>query len=705
MSRTEADAEIVVAESALASDAPKTQGFLMSTRSILRRRPALVAVFALAHALFVTNFGLAAEPDRHAELPLSRSVGQRMSDFKLNDVVTGRAVSLYGFMGKKAVVVVFLGNDCPVGSLYLPRLIELNKEYRPKGVVVLGVNSNAHETAADVARLVKETGIDFPVLKDVGNKVSDAALAERTCETLVLDGFGRVRYRGAIDDQYIQGKSKAAPSHSYVRDALDALIADKPVAVISSKVAGCLIDRVDPQPIETARGPRIRPAPPEVIAAFASKPKDPKLETAKVTYSADIATIIQNKCQGCHRPGQVGPFSLDSYDDVRKHAAMIREVVDDRRMPPWHADPRFGHFTNDRSLSAKEHSALLAWIDQGAQLGDPTALPKPREFADTWSIGKPDLVIEMPETYVVPAQGVVEYTYFRVPTNFKEDRWVQAAEAIPGDRSVVHHIIVYVADPAKRRPGGRPRPDHFCGYAPGDVPTVLPEGTAKRIPAGAEVLFQVHYTPNGRVRSDRSKLGLIFAKAKVTREAFTIGIANPDLLIPPRESHVAVDSSLVVPSEVRLLSLLPHMHLRGKDFQYSVTRPGESPRILLSVPAYDFGWQTVYSLAEPLTLPKGTRIDCVAHYDNSESNPFNPDPKQLVRWGEQTFEEMMIGYIDVDTPIGSPRINGTDFTPRSQRATITAIQALRRAMTTGKPDSTASTKSTATASAKPSTKP
>jgi thiol-disulfide isomerase/thioredoxin len=657
----------------------------MVYRSVLGQPKALIAIVSLALVPCMMATAVGADADRKGsaakiELPVNRSVGQRLSDFKLNDVVTGRSVSLYGFMGKKAVVVVFLGNECPVGNLYVPRLIELNKAYRGKGVIFLGVNSNAGETAAEVAEYVRQNGIDFPVLKDVGNKVSDAALAERTCETLVLDGFGRIRYRGAIDDQYLQGKSKATAQHNYVREALDALVADKPVTVASSKVAGCLIDRIEPKLADTNRGPRIRSAPPEMVAAFAAKRAEPTARPQAFTYASHAATIIQNKCQNCHRPGQVGPFSLESYDDVCKHAAMIREVVDDRRMPPWHADPRYGHFANDRSLSAPEHATLLAWIDQGTPLGDPKMLPKAPEYAETWSIGKPDLVIEMPEAYVVPAQGVVEYTYFRVPTHFTEERWVQAAEAVPGDRSVVHHIIVYVVDPAKTRAGGRGRPEHFCGYAPGDVPTVLPEGTAKRIPAGAVLMFQVHYTPNGRVRSDRSKLGLIFAKTKPTREAFTIGIANPDLLIPPREGNVAVNSSLVVSSDVRLVSLLPHMHLRGKDFQYTVTRPGETARVLLSVPAYDFGWQTVYSLAEPLPLPKGTRIDCVAHFDNSESNVFNPNPNQLVRWGEQTFEEMMIGYIDVDAPIGSPPIDGTDFTPSTQKATIGAIQALRRVM-------------------------
>ena len=225
---------------------------------------------------------------------------------------------------------------------------------------------------------------------------------------------------------------------------------------------------------------------------------------------------------------------------------------------------------------------VLRWVIPGN-------CPPPRTFSEGWTIGKPDVVFELPETYYVPAQGVVSYVYFRVPTNFKEDMWVQAAEAVPGDRSVVHHIIVYVNDPkAPRGPGGRPRPMHFTGYAPGDAPSVFPEGTAKRIPAGADLLFQVHYTPVGKVKTDRSKLGLVFAKTKPTREAFTAGIANADLLIPAHRDNVAVSSSWVLPERARLLSLFPHMHLRGKDFKFTITKPGESPQVVLSVPGLRF---------------------------------------------------------------------------------------------------------------------
>ncbi len=323
---------------------------------------------------------------------------------------------------------------------------------------------------------------------------------------------------------------------------------------------------------------------------------------------------------------------------------------------------------------------MLGWVDQGMPLGDVKELPPARTYPDGWTIGKPDVVFEIPETYFVPAQGTVAYVYFRVPTNFKEDMWVQAAEAVPGDPSVVHHILAFVMD-KNPPPGPRRGPgEHFCGYAPGDLPTVLPEGTAKRIPAGSDLLLQVHYTPNGRVRTDRSRVGMIFAKTKPTRQAYTIGIANPDLMIPPERDNIAVSSAGLLSADARLISLMPHMHLRGKDFKYTVTRPGEAPQVVLSVPAYDFGWQSFYILSQPMDLPKGTRIDCEAHFDNSSNNPYNPDPTKLVRWGEQTFEEMMIGYVVVDVPVGSPMpLDRTELRPAAVRLGQSAIQALRRA--------------------------
>ena len=609
---------------------------MSSPRVRSRFRAAILGVAWIAILLLpIAGMAKAGSSDSRSELPLGRGLNQRVSNFTLKNVASDRTVSLYNYVGKKAIVLVFLGTDCPVGNLYVPRLIELNHAYQGEGVIFLGINSNAHEGEQDVAKYVRETGIDFPVLKDTQNTISDLLLVERTCETLVLDGIGRIRYRGAIDDQYLQGKSKDHVQQTYLRDALDALLKNRPIKVTATRVEGCLLDRVEPKLVEAAKAPRVRAAAPAIAETLTSRDQERPVKVGAVTYASKVSRIIQEKCQVCHRPNQVGPFSLLSYDDARKHSAMIREVVDDRRMPPWHADPRYGHFSNDRSLSSQERATLLAWIDQGTPLGDLKDLPAPRAFPDGWSIGKPDVVFELPETYYVPAQGVVSYVYFRVPTNFKEDRWIQAAEAVPGDPSVVHHIVVYLMDRNSGPGRGRGPGQHFCGYAPGDLGTVLPEGTAKKIPAGSELILQVHYTPIGRIRADRSKVGFIFAKTKPTRQAYTIGIANPDLMIPAERDDVAVSSAIELPQDMRLVSFMPHMHLRGKDFKYTITRPGESPQVVLSVPAYDFGWQTYYVLKEPILLPKGSRIDCLAHFDNSSNNPYNPDSKKLVRWASK----------------------------------------------------------------------
>ncbi|HEV3122693.1 MAG TPA: redoxin domain-containing protein [Isosphaeraceae bacterium] len=600
-------------------------------------------------AIAVALGGWLASEARASDLPIDRGIGRQLGVFKLDDVLTGKPLKLTSFIGKKALVVVFMGTECPVGNLFMPRVVELAKEFGPKGAAFVLINANAHETADEVAAHARSFGVDFPVLKDPGNVVADQVLAQSTCETLVADGQGILRYRGAIDDQYsVGGKRRENPEHRYLVDAIEALLAGRDVPVRATEVAGCPIDRVDPKPPARDNLPRVRPAAPQIVEALKEKEGDEVVDVGQVTYAADVAPIVQAKCQSCHRPGQSGPFSLLTYDQTRRWAASIRDVIDERRMPPWHADPRYGHFENDRSLSPRQRAILMAWVAQGTPLGAADQVPPAREFVEGWSIGKPDLVFELPETYVVAAQGVLPYQYFRVPTGFTEDRWVTAAEARPGDASVVHHVLVFVVDPAraKDRRGGRGLDSHIAGYAPGDLPTIFPPGTAKRIPAGSELIFQVHYTPNGKVKTDRSRVGFIFTNDAPAHEARTIGVAQRRFLIPAGAENHEVKSRARVTADCLLLSFLPHMHLRGKDFLYKATYPDGTSEVLLSVPAYDFGWQSMYRLAEPKRLPKGTQIDCLAHFDNSENNPANPNPKEEVRWGEQTFEEMMIGYID-----------------------------------------------------------
>ncbi len=381
--------------------------------------------------------------------------------------------------------------------------------------------------------------------------------------------------------------------------------------------------------------------------------KEPAKEKATVTYAKHISRILQDKCQTCHHPGTAAPFSLLSYKDAVHWSATIREVITQKRMPPWHADPRYGHFENERRLSQQEMDTMLAWLDNGTPKGDDKDLPPAKEYAEGWTVGKPDFVFELPAEQTVPASGTVPYQYFVTPTNFKEDVWIQAAEGRPGNRGVVHHIVVSYRDPKnKDRTGGR-GPAGFgdgiiCGEAPGDIPLVLPPGVGRRIPAGSELMWQMHYTPNGKEGKDRSQLGLVLYKGKEPPKynVQTRGISNPGFVIPPGEPNLLVESDWVVPRDVLLLSFMPHMHLRGKDFEYRAEYPDGRKEILLSVPHYDFAWQTEYRVTEPVLLPKGTRLHCIAHFDNSSGNPANPDPKKEVTWGEQTWEEMMIGWID-----------------------------------------------------------
>jgi peroxiredoxin/mono/diheme cytochrome c family protein len=603
--------------------------------------------------------------EEKAELPPDRLVGKRVGDFKLKDVRTGKEVWLYGLamsnrgLGNllnikkiNAIVLVFVSPGCPIGEKYLPRLNELAKAYDARGIKFFGVASNDGDTPEELKAWAEKHELTFPVLHDPRNVQADALLVERTNEVILADARAVIRYRGAIDDQYGYTTTAPEPKHAYLKDAMEALLAGTPEKIVVKGVeaAGCKLTRVAPEPSKLAGIDRVRGVSDE-IAAYLEK-NDPTPEVGQVNYAEHVASIIQNKCQNCHRPGQVGGFSLVSYDDARKKSGMIAEVVDNRRMPPWHADPRFGHFSNDRKLTGRERATLLAWVEQGTPLGDPAKMPPAKSFPEGWTIGTPDLVFELPESNVVPAQGTVPYYHISVDPGLKEDVWVQAAEARPGDPGVVHHIIVYVVPPGadRGRTIGEGR-GHLVGYAPGDMPSVYPLGTGKKIAAGSRFVFQMHYTPNGKQTSDRSKVGLILCKEPPTREALTVGIANPGFQIPPGADDYPVHSEQKFKNEVRLLSFMPHMHLRGKSFKYTLELPGKAPETMLSVPAYDFGWQSYYTLAEPLILSPGAVIKCDATFDNSPKNRANPDPKSMVRWGEQTWEEMMIGYIDIDFPI------------------------------------------------------
>jgi hypothetical protein len=350
-------------------------------------------------------------------------------------------------------------------------------------------------------------------------------------------------------------------------------------------------------------------------------------------------------------------MSLVSYKEVRPWARAVREKVLSRQMPPWHPDPKYGQWANDRRMTKEEIDTIVAWIDSGAKEGDPKELPPMPKFATGWQIGEPDVVFYMPAEYTVPAEGAVPYQYFSVPSNFKEDRYVEAMEARAGNLSVVHHIVIYVREPDGQLAGQRGRrPDIGTGLlgalSPGMTPFIAQPGTAKLIKAGSQIVFQMHYTPNGKEAKDRSFVGLRFAKRPVDKIITTTAAFDTRFRIPPGASNYEVRAVYEFEQDAQIVSLMPHMHLRGKDITYRVIYADGRSEIILSVPKYDFGWQVYYYPKTPLTMPKGTRIEAVAHYDNSTNNPLNPDPTKEVRFGEQTWDEMMNAFIDytVDNP-------------------------------------------------------
>jgi len=583
---------------------------------------AVLASLALGGAVWMvagsTETAAAASPAGDGE----GRIGLKIKDFSLRDHL-GATHSLKSLAGKRGTVVAFLGAECPLAKQYAPRLAELAKEFKDEGVTFIGINSNRQDSATEIAASVRTTGVNFPVLKDVGNEVADQFQAVRTPEVFLLDAQGVVRYWGRIDDQYgfMKGVAyqKAEPGRRDLAEAIQQVLDGKDVSVAVTSAPGCLIGRIR-----------------ETDAA------------GEVTYSNEIARIFQNRCVECHRPGEIAPFAMTTYDEVLGWGDMIKEVVREQRMPPWHADKQHGHFSNDVSLSDQEKNQIYAWVDAGCPEGDKADLPAPREYTTGWQMQKPDMVLTMGDkAYDVPATGYVDYEYFTVDPGFTEDMWVQEAEARPGNREVVHHIIVFVKPPNDRSQGFGALSGFLVATAPGAKPMIAPAGMAKFIPKGSKLVFQMHYTPNGKATKDLSSVGLKFVEAsQVKHRLETKSAANPFFSIPPHESDYVVDAYKKFRRDTLLVSLYPHMHLRGKAFRYSAIYPDGKEEVLLDVPRYDFNWQNTYVLDEPKFLPKGTRLYARAVFDNSEENLANPDPEREVTFGEQTYDEMMIGFFD-----------------------------------------------------------
>lgn len=589
----------------------------------------VVPVAAIAVALTAR----AAAPTAENATP----IGKQITAFTLKDSA-GAAWSLSDAADQQAVVVVFLGTECPLAKRYAPRLAELASTYAQRGVAFVAIDSNRQDSLADIAHYVRVHALEFPVLKDPGNVVADQFGAVRTPEAFLLDRDRVVRYWGRIDDQYGIGSALAAPRHAELVDALEELLARKEVTTKVTEAQGCYIGRLLNEATDLS-----------------------------ITYCKDVAPILQQNCVKCHRAGEIAPFSLATYDEVVGWAHTIREVVREQRMPPWHANPEHGKFYNDARLPDDAKQLVIDWVTHGAPEGNPADLPPPPKFEEGWQIPKPDVVYKMETPFTVPAKGVVQYQYFTVDPGFTEDRWIRAAEARPGNREITHHLILFFHPPGRDAIGPEePLFNSVAAFAPGMPPAIYPEGYSRRIPAGSKLVFQVHYTPNGREQTDTSEIGIVFADpASVRREVEVQAGLNFRFRIPPGDANYRVEADRVFDQDTILYSLTPHMHLRGKSFSFSATYPDGKTEMLLDVPRYDFNWQNFYILAEPKLLPAGTQVHLLAHFDNSEQNLSNPDPRSAVTWGDQTWQEMMIGTFatsraEQDFSLGLPSVKALE---------------------------------------------
>ena len=518
-------------------------------------------------------------------------------------------------------VVCFLGIECPLAKLYAPRFNQLSHEYSSEGFQFVAVNSNRQDSTAEWRQFAESNKLTMPLVKDHDNLIADVLSVVRNPDVVVVDSAGKIRYRGRVDDQYSPGVVRPKVSREDLRIALTELASGKPVSKPVTKPEGCLIGRVKK----------------------IDKP-------ATVTYAKHIAPILQKNCIECHRSGEIGPFAMVDYDEVVGWADMIVETIDNGRMPPWHADPSVGKFNNARGLTAQEKQLIRTWVDEGAQLGDTKDLPEPAKFTQGWRLPKaPDQVIAMStKPYQVPADGSVDYQYFVVDPGFETDKWVAAAEVIPGNPAVVHHSIVFIRPPDGQATSGL---SWLHSYVPGQVPGEFVQSRARKIPAGSKLVFQQHYTPNGQPQTDLTKIGLIFVdEEQVQEEHITLVALNQEFEIEPNQANLTVKADASsLPKDGKLLGISPHMHFRGKSF-VATADDGQTEQPLLSVPNYDFNWQHNYVLSEPLPLDQFKKLHIEVVFDNSAENPFNPDPSQYVIWGDQTWEEMAIGFFDVAIP-------------------------------------------------------
>ncbi len=611
------------------------------TSSILAwLRPSPLLVILLLNLLFAAS-NLADESRPGNELSLTGVDGQRI-DWKPDS---------------KLRVVAFLGCDCPVAKLYARRLEELQTRFATRGVELIGVMSNQHDSIDDITRFAKELGLSLPLVKDPEQSLASQWKISRTAEVVLVDPSGMIHYRGRIDDQYAPGISKSKVAREDLALAIESVLAGKQPQVAITEPVGCKIA------LELNRK--------------ASQSEQASSERAEVTptYANAVAAILNKHCTECHRPGEIGPFDITDIAELPGWSEMILEVIDNGRMPPWHADPKHGSFKNTRAISREETETIRKWVRGGAPIGETGDLELPKFAANGWRLNRdPELIVPMREQpYKIPATGTVDYQYFVVDPQLKEDRWVSAAQVIPGDPSVVHHAIVFIRPPDDAEFLGI---GWLTAYVPGQMATRFPPGYARKIPAGSKFVFQMHYTPNGRPTTDLSKIGMTFVDAsQVTNEVYTVVGIDQDFEIPPGTADHRVTARVPrFPKDGELLAVSPHMHLRGKSFELRAVR-GSDEEVLLNVPRYDFNWQHTYEWTDRIELADVDALNFTIAFDNSNDNPSNPDANEYVMWGDQTWEEMAVAFFEVarplelaDSNVAARTINQRSERPMPQRS-------------------------------------
>lgn len=554
--------------------------------------------------------------------------------FRLNDL-DGNPISLEKNLESHLTVVCFIGTECPLAKLYSGRLDRLAEKF--SDVDFIAVSSNQQDSIADLKKFRERFRVSIPIVKDIGNRVADQFNAERTPEVFLVNGNLDTLYRGRIDDQYQPGIAKPKPNRDDLLIAITEHLSNHPISVPETEVDGCLIGRIKKKEIQS-----------------------------DINYSNQISRILQNHCMECHRQGELAPMELSSFDEVVGWSDMIVEVIDDQRMPPWHADPAHGEFKNERRMTSDEKQMIRDWVAAGSPEGNPADLPKAKDYGSIseWRLPRePDLIVNMStDALKIPSNGVIDYQYFVADPGFKKDTWVTAAEIIPGDRGVVHHSICFVRPPdgADMRLGG-----WLAAYVPGQKPPSYDPRQGRLIPAGSKLVFQQHYTTNGQATEDMTRIGLVLGdETQIEHQLLTLIAMNQSFVIRAGDANANVSGTFErLPQTGELLGFSPHMHFRGKSFTldatFSETISIKRDSTLLKVPNYDFNWQHIYELKNPIPLQEIETLDFDVTFDNSSSNPANPDPTELVMWGDQTDEEMAVAFAFVTIPRNPPAAKTT----------------------------------------------